>query len=202
MNRQPYPTPYGMHYAIQGPPPPKVSARPMYYGEPQQGFYQPVAMYPAATPPVGYAPPGMYPAQTPPPYPYSPYQKQGMYPEQPPMYIQPVGQTPQTEYIAYQDVPHPAHLYQRPQQQPMQPMPPAPPIQPVPPVKKKEKPQPVYQQPTPPVREVPKQSEDIRLQIPNKPLFSSDAPPGEFDFMTRGTLPSIVFTSEVSIKPN
>jgi hypothetical protein len=101
-------------------------------------------------------------------------------------------------YTVYQEIPHAATMYSRA-------VPTGPAIAQLAVRAKKEKP-PTYphQQTTQlPRREVPNvqkgAAEDIGFAVPaRQPSIMSGPPPGEFDIICRGALPSIVFHSEVA----
>jgi hypothetical protein len=166
-----------------------------------------MAMYPQAAAQSAYGQPqAIYSPQTVTggPYAYPSYQKQQI------VYADP---QPQTIYVAqtqpsqggdttftlYQEVPHPSTIYQRA-------MPTAPSIAQLAVRAKKEKPS-AY--PHPPAAQIPRREvqtpaaknavDDIGFSIPpRQPSVTAGPPPGEFDIICRGALPSIVFHSEVA----
>ena len=209
--RQPYPPPYVIPpYPLSTPQ--KGPPRQMYY-DTQQGtpYYQAQALSvypPPQGAPPSYGPPQIY-SQPPGYYPYQ--AKQIIYTEQQqhPMFVSQAQPPPPSEpaYLApYQEIAQP--IYQRPQ-------PPQPSVMHVPPIQQAAlaKPPPPAQAPPPPPPPPKREktvaspaqvakpaADDLKLQVANKQTFlESETPPGEFDMVTRGGLPSIVFRSEVTV---
>jgi hypothetical protein len=103
---------------------------------------------------------------------------------EPQMYVQ---QNNEGSYLAYQEMPP---LYQ-PQPQPQAQAPPPPPRGPAR-VKRDRPPPPQPYRPEPPPAQAP--AEAFQLHIPDRrPPFADEGPPGCFDIVGRGNLPSVSF---------
>lgn len=188
--RPPYPSPYGVPTYHMGAAPQKVPARPVYY-EGQPYYQPPVSMFQPPGPPSSYQPtaPPVYPHQQPPYY-GNAYQKPVVYAEQQAsLYVPPPPPPPETTYVGYTELPPQLYARANPPIQVQKPQPVPQPAQPVaiakPPIKRER-------QTARPADELP----DLSRQT----VEENDAPPGEFDMVTRGRLPAILFQSEVTIK--
>jgi len=184
--RQPYLQPYGAPPYPRGCPPPQVDhMRPARY-EGQPGAYcgQVIpGVCPPQGPPGSYQPgPHMYMMQQQPisGYGYGPYARRPMvYADQHPGYGGPPAAQGEPVYIGYHE--------------PQRPPPAAHAVATSRPAVKEAPP------PVPPLEEQRKQSAGLRLNVPDRPpRWMSSIPPREFDLVSRGNLPSIVFCSDVT----
>ena len=109
------------------------------------------------------------------------------------MYVAPPPPPPEPSYLGYSEIPAHGPMFAR-QMQPIQVQKPQHVPQPAPPVNVAKPP---AKRERPSVRPV----EEPRVPVPARQVIDeSDSPPGEFDMVTRGRLPAILFTSEVTIK--